>query len=188
MNTAKTKRVSAFDIQHSAFNRRSSAFCLPEAGRSLVDSTEGSLRLPSVFKSKGFTLIEIMVVVIIIGILLAIVAPRLIGRTDEAKVVQVKAQMKNFDTAIKLFKLDNGFYPSTEQGLEALVSKPTIGKIPENYTPGGYLEKKKVPLDPWNNYFVYIAPGLENSYDIICYGADGKPGGERYDADITNWD
>lgn len=136
----------------------------------------------------GFTLIEIMVVVIIIGILLAIVAPRLIGRTDDAKVVQVKAQMKNFDTAIKLFKLDNGFYPSTEQGLEALVSKPTIGKIPENYTPGGYLEKKKVPLDPWNNYFVYIAPGLENSYDIICYGADGKPGGERYDADITNWD
>jgi len=136
----------------------------------------------------GFTLIEIMVVVFIIGILLAIVAPRLISRTDDARVVEARAQIKNFDTALKLFKMDNAFYPSTEQGLEALVSEPSTGKIPKNYRKGSYFEKKKIALDPWGNPYVYISPGLENEYDIISYGADGKPGGEGYDADITNWD
>ncbi len=137
---------------------------------------------------KGFTLIEIMVVLFILGILAAIVAPRLIGRTDDARVVKAKAQIKNFETALKLFKMDNGFYPSTEQGLEALIVKPSIGKIPKNYRQGGYLEKKKIPLDPWGNPYVYISPGMQNDYDIICYGADGVPEGEGYDADITNWD
>lgn len=158
--------------------------CQPETGL-----REGSLRLSTVnFSRAGFTLIEIMVVVFIIGILLAIVAPRLISRTDDARVVKAKAQIKNFDTALKLFKIDNGFYPSTEQGLEALVAKPSIGKIPKNYRQGGYLEKKKIILDPWGNSYVYISPGMQDDYDIICYGADGIPGGEGYDADITNWD
>lgn len=136
----------------------------------------------------GFTLIEIMVVVFIIGILLAIVAPRLISRTDDARVVKAKAQIKNFETALKLFKIDNGFYPSTEQGLESLVAEPSTGKIPKNYRQGGYLEQKKITLDAWGNPYVYISPGIQDDYDIICYGADGIPGGEGYDADITNWD
>jgi general secretion pathway protein G len=125
-----------------------------------------------------------MVVVFIIGILLAIVAPKLIGRTDDARVVEAKAQIRNFDTALKLFKMDNGFYPSTEQGLEALIAPPATGQIPNNYKKGGYLEKRKISSDPWGNSYVYISP----DYDIICYGADGAPGGDSYDADITNWD
>ena len=136
----------------------------------------------------GFTLIEVMVVVVILGILAAIIAPRLIGRTDDAKVAQAKIQTKNFETALKLFKMDNGFYPSTEQGLEALIKEPEIGQIPKHYRKGGYLEKKGIPTDPWDNAYVYISPGTDNDYDIISYGADREPGGEGYNADITNWD
>lgn len=146
------------------------------------------LSLTSRYSCHGFTLIEIMVVVFIIGILLAIVAPKLIGRTDDARVVEAKAQIKNFDTALKLFKMDNGFYPSTEQGLESLIAPPTTGKIPNNYKKGGYLEKKKIAPDPWGNPYVYISPGAQDDYEIISYGADGSPGGDSYDADITNWD
>ena len=136
----------------------------------------------------GFTLIEIMVVLFILAILAAIVAPRLVGRTDDARVVEAKVQIKNFETALKLFKMDNGFYPSTEQGLEALIAKPATGRIPQNYKEGGYLEKKSIARDPWGNPYLYISPGTQGDYDIISYGADGTPGGERYDADITNWD
>ncbi len=136
----------------------------------------------------GFTLIEIMVVIVIIASLLAIVAPRLIGRADEAKVVEARAQIKNYDTALKLFKMDNGFYPSTEQGLESLISEPTTGKIPDNYKKRGYLEKKKISPDPWGNPYLYISPAPEDDYEIITYGADGIAGGEGYDADISNWD
>lgn len=145
-------------------------------------------RTGTIFHRSGFTLIEIMVVVFIIGILLAIVAPKLIGRTDDARVVEVKAQIKNFDTALKLFKMDNGFYPSTGQGLVSLISKPSTGQIPKNYREGGYLEKNRIVDDPWGNPYVYISPGTQGDYDIISYGADGAPGGEKYDADITNWD
>jgi general secretion pathway protein G len=84
--------------------------------------------------------------------------------------------------------MDNGFYPSTEQGLEALIEKPTTGRIPKNYREGGYLEKKKITPDPWGNPYIYISPGTQGDYDIISYGADGVPGGEGFDADITNWD
>lgn len=136
---------------------------------------------------KGFTLIELMVVIVILGILAAIIAPRIIGRTDEAKVTEAKVQMKNIETALKLYKLDSGVYPSSEQGLEALVSKPTAGNIPRNWREGGYLEKKKVPDDPWGNPYVYASPGQSGDYDIISYGADGARGGEGFDADIESW-
>lgn len=139
------------------------------------------------YHEKGFTLIEVLVVIFILSILAAIVAPKIIGRTDDARIAEARLQIKNFETALKLFKLDNGFYPSTEQGLEALITKPTTGRIPPNYREGGYLEQKKIPLDPWGNPYIYLCPGIHGDYDIISYGADGKEGGEGKDADITNW-
>jgi general secretion pathway protein G len=137
--------------------------------------------------NKGFTLIEIMIVVFIISILAAIVAPRLIGQSDEARIAQAKVQIKNFETALKIFKLDNGFYPSTEQGLEALIEQPMTGKTPLKYREGGYLEQKTIPLDPWKNPYLYISPGVYGDFDLLCYGADGREGGEGKDADIQNW-
>ena len=136
----------------------------------------------------GFTLIELMVVIVIISILAAFVAPRLMHRADGAKVTEAKIQVKNFETGLRLFKMDNGYYPSTEQGLEALINAPQSGEIPENYKSGGYLEKRTVPLDPWGNSYVYISPGMQEDYDIISYGADGSAGGDKYDADIVNWE
>ncbi len=139
-------------------------------------------------QGSGFTLMEILVVMVIIGILAALVAPRLMNKLDDAKVTDATIQIKNLETALKLFKMDNGFYPSTEQGLTALISPPEIGQIPDNFKPGGYLDKKSLSPDPWGNEFVYISPGMQGDYDIISYGADGKPGGEKYNADIINWD
>ncbi len=135
----------------------------------------------------GFTLIEIMVVLFILTLLVALVAPKIIGRTDDARIADAKLQIKNFETALHLYKIDNGMYPTTEQGLDALVEPPTIPPLPTHYKEGGYLEKKKIPLDPWGNPYIYASPGLHGDYDIICYGADGKPGGEGKNADIENW-
>lgn len=137
---------------------------------------------------KGFTLIELMVVIVILGILAAIIAPRIIGRTDEARVTEAKVQIKNLETALKLYKLDNGRYPATEQGLTALIEKPLSGPPVRRWREGGYLEKKGVPLDPWGNPYIYASPGLQGEYDIISYGADGQRGGEGFDSDISNWD
>jgi len=137
-------------------------------------------------EQQGFTLIEIMVVVVILGILAAIIVPRFLSRPDEAKVTKAKVDIKGLEETLGLFKLDNGFYPSTEQGLKALVEKPTKGRIPSKFPAGGYL--KKVPADPWNNPYVFLSPGLHNQdFDLISYGADGQPGGEDFDADINSW-
>ncbi len=137
---------------------------------------------------KGFTLLEIIVVVFILSLLAAIVAPKIIGRTDDARIGQAKVQIRNFETALKLFKMDNGFYPDSQQGLDALIEKPVSGRIPDKYRDGGYLEQKKIPLDPWNNPYIYVSPGLHGDFDIVSYGADGKEGGQGNDADIANWD
>jgi general secretion pathway protein G len=137
---------------------------------------------------RGFTLLEIIVVVFILSILVALVAPRIIGRTDDARITDAKLQIKNFEMALKLYKIDNGFYPDTQQGLESLFEKPTTGRIPQKYREGGYLEQKKIPADPWGNPYIYICPGLHGDFDIISYGADGKEGGEGKDGDIKNWD
>jgi general secretion pathway protein G len=137
--------------------------------------------------NRGFTLIEIMVVVVILGILAAVIVPRFLSRPDEAKVTKAKVDMKSIEEALGLFKLDSGFYPSTDQGLKALVEKPQTGMIPSRYSADGYL--KKVPVDPWHNPYVYLSPGLHSqSFDLISYGADGQPGGEGFDADINSWD
>lgn len=137
---------------------------------------------------RGFTLIEIMVVVFILSLLVAIVAPKIIGRTDEAKATGARIQIRNFQTALKLFKMDNGFYPDTQQGLDALIEKPTSGRIAQKYREGGYWEEKKIPLDPWGNPYLYVSPGLQGDFDIISFANDGKEGGEGTDADIKSWD
>jgi general secretion pathway protein G len=134
----------------------------------------------------GFTLIEIMVVIVILGLLAALVVPKLIGRTEEAKKTQTRVQIKNLENALQLFKLDNGFYPGTDQGLEALIRVPEAGRIPKNYRKGGYLDR--VPKDPWGNPYVYVSPGTHGDYDISSYGADGVAGGDGEDADINSWD
>ena len=127
-----------------------------------------------------------MVVVIIIGILAALVAPRLMNRADDARVTEAEVQIMNFETALKMFRMDNGFYPSTAQGLNALISAPISGTLPENYKDGGYLGKKTLDADPWGNEYIYIFPGTQDDYDIISYGADSEPGGKGYNADIIN--
>lgn len=137
---------------------------------------------------RGFTLIEVLVVVFILAILAAIVGPKVLGRTDDAKIAEAKLQIKNLETALKLYKLDNDFYPTTEQGLEALISKPKTEPIPKKYKEEGYLEKKKVPKDPWGNPFIYTSPSSHGDFDIVSYGADGKEGGEGKDADIKSWE
>jgi general secretion pathway protein G len=136
----------------------------------------------------GFTLLEVLVVVFILGILAALVAPRFMGRTEDAKVTEAKVQIRNFETALKLFKLDNGFYPATEQGLEALIEPPTVGREAGNFRTGGYLERNRIPLDPWGTPYIYASPGLTGDFDILSLGADGQEGGDGHDADIHNWD
>lgn len=138
--------------------------------------------------NRGFTLIELMVVIVILGILAAVVAPKIIGRSDDAKITDAKVQIRNFETGLKMYKLDNGSYPTTEQGLQALVTKPTAGKIPAKYREEGYLEAKSIPKDPWNNDYIYLSPGEHGDYDLTSYGADGARGGDGKNADINSWD
>ena len=134
-------------------------------------------------KRRGFTLIEIMVVVVIIGLLSALVGPRLIGQSEEAKKKTTFTQISQLDQVLGLFHLDNGFYPTTDQGLDALVKQPTSPPEAINYKKGGYM--KKVPKDAWGRDFIYVCPGEHGDYDISSYGPDGQEGGGD---DICNWD
>jgi general secretion pathway protein G len=134
----------------------------------------------------GFTLIEIMVVIVIRGVLAALVVPSVLSRTDDARNVAAKSDLAAIRQALKLYRLDNQRYPTTEQGLEALVTKPVDAPIPPNWKPGGYLEK--LPRDPWGHPYHYVNPGLKGDVDIVTYGADGQPGGTGADADIGSWD
>jgi general secretion pathway protein G len=135
--------------------------------------------------ARGFTLIEIMVVVVILGILAALVVPKLIGRVEESRVAAAKLDITNLKSALNMYKLDNQRFPTTEQGLQALVTKPTSGPEPKGWR-NGYIEK--LPLDPWKNQYQYLSPGTHGTYDIFSYGADGQPGGTGDDADIGSWD
>lgn len=132
----------------------------------------------------GFTLIEIMVVVVILGILAALVAPNILGRTGEARITAAQSDINSISNALDLYKLDNHAYPSTDQGLEALVSKPSGYPEPANWNPEGYL--KSLPKDPWANDYQYLSPGSERAYDLYSLGADKREGGEGDNADIHN--
>ena len=134
---------------------------------------------------RGFTLIEIMVVVVIIGILAALVAPKILSRPDEARAIAAKHDIATLMQALKLYRMDNFRYPTTDQGLKSLVEKPTTTPIPQNWKPGGYLEK--LPKDPWGGNYQYLSPGLHGEIDVFSFGADGVSGGEGIDADIGSW-
>jgi len=135
----------------------------------------------------GFTFIELMSVIVILGILAMIVMPRFFGRIDEARITATQLQIKNLEQALRLFYLDNGFYPETEQGLKALIEKPTSGRIPSKWREGGYLEKNTLPKDAWGNDFIYLSPGSHGEdFEIISLGRDGREGGEGPDADISS--
>jgi len=140
------------------------------------------------YANRGFTLIELMVVIVILGILAMYVAPKIMSRPGEARQVKARLDIQNLENALKLYKLDNGIYPTTEQGLQALVEQPETGTVPKKWKSGGYLEKGKVPKDPWGNDFVYLSPGLKSDFDIISYGLDGVPGGEEENKDVNNWE
>ncbi len=137
---------------------------------------------------RGFTLIEIMIVIVILGILAWQVVPRIMGKPEEARRLKARMDIASLETALKMYKLDNGVYPSTEQGLQALIEAPAIGQLPRKWRKGGYLEKGRVPLDPWENEFIYLSPGLHGDFDLIAYGNDGEPGGEEDNLDINNWE
>jgi general secretion pathway protein G len=134
---------------------------------------------------KGITLIEMMVVIVILGILATVIFTRVSDRPEQARRTKAQVEIRELQTSLELFKLDNGFYPATEQGLEALVSQPTSGKIPRNYPESGYLDK--LPADPWGNPYVYISPGMHGEYDLESYGADGEDGGEGKNKDVESW-
>lgn len=140
---------------------------------------------PKHLSRAGFTLIELMVVIVILGVLAGLIVPRLTDKPDKARVVKAKMQIENLAMAVKQFKIDNGFYPSTEQGLQALVEKPSVGKTPRNYPQKGYVSQ--IPKDPWNSEYIYIHPGEHEEFDLYSLGADGEQGGDGFDADIGNW-
>jgi general secretion pathway protein G len=132
---------------------------------------------------RGFTLIELMVVLVIIGILAALIVPNVLDRADDARGTAAKTDINNIVQALKLYRLDNQRYPSSEQGLQALTSKPTVGTIPTNWKP--YLEK--LPNDPWGRPYQYLNPGIKGEIDVMSFGADGQAGGEGKNADVGSW-
>lgn len=137
-------------------------------------------------KMRGFTLIELMVVIVIIAVLASLIVPKVMSRPDEARVAAARQDLGAITQALKLYKLDNMRYPTTEQGLQALVKKPAAAPIPENWKGNGYLEK--LPKDPWGTPYLYLQPGLHGEIDVISYGANREAGGEGNDADIGSWE
>ena len=148
-------------------------------------SSERIRRGARLLPHKGFTLIEIMVVIVILGVLAALIVPKVMSRPDEARVVAAKQDIATLSQALKLYRLDNKAYPSTEQGLAALAGKPVLPPIPDNWKTGGYVER--LPADPWGKPYQYLNPGVHDEIDVFSFGADGVPGGAGIDADIGSW-
>ncbi|MDN3512945.1 MAG: type II secretion system major pseudopilin GspG [Candidatus Brocadia sp.] len=140
--------------------------------------------MPELLKNGGFTLLELLIVMIIIGLLAALIGPKMIGRVGESRQTVAKQQIEGFSSALEMYKLDTTKYPTQEQGLEALVAEPQ-GTV--NWK-GPYLKKKFVPKDPWGNNYVYVYPGEHGDYDILSYGADGNTGGDDEDKDVASWE
>ncbi|MFM9880779.1 MAG: type II secretion system major pseudopilin GspG [Burkholderiaceae bacterium] len=134
-------------------------------------------------RNRGFTLIELMVVLVIIGVLAALIVPNVLDRADDARATAAKTDVNNLAQALKLYRLDNQRYPSAEQGLQALIAKPTTGQIPPNWKP--YLDK--LPSDPWGRPYQYLNPGVKSEIDVLSFGADGVAGGEGKNADVGSW-
>ena len=141
-------------------------------------------------RQRGFSLIEIMAVVVIMALLMGLVGTAVFDRINVARIETTRAQMRSIESALAFYQMDNGRFPSSEQGLHALVARPTLGPEPRNYRPGGYLQSKSLPVDAWGEQFGYQAPGTNNpeSFDIWSYGADSQPGGADDDTDIGNWE
>jgi len=146
-------------------------------------------RIRSQRRAQGFTLIEIMAVVLIMGLLMGIVGVAVFGQVDKARVSTTRGQMKQIESALAFYQMDNGRFPTTDQGLDALINKPSAGVEPNNYRPGGYLQSRQLPVDAWGYPYEYEYPGTynEGSFDLWSLGADAQPGGEGTDADIGNW-
>jgi len=140
---------------------------------------------PAKTSQRGFSLIEILDVLVIMGLLISIIAPNVLGRADEARVQKVFADFSAIETALRMYRLDNYAYPSSEQGLNALVERPTLAPMPANWKSDGYLES--LPVDPWGNPYLYLSPGQNGDYDIFTYGADGTRGGDGQNQDYGNW-
>ncbi|MBA3254965.1 MAG: type II secretion system major pseudopilin GspG [Pseudomonadota bacterium] len=140
-------------------------------------------------RSRGFTLIEIMVVITILGVLAALIVPRVVGRTDDAKIAAAKQDIASIMQALKLYRLDNGRYPTTDQGLQALITRPITEPMPSNWKQGGYLERSTVPADPWGEPYKFLNPGVRGEIDVFSLGRDRANGGEQStpDADIGSW-
>lgn len=137
-------------------------------------------------RQRGFSLVEILVVLVIMGLLVSIVAPNVMDRADSARIQKAQADFKAIQTALKLYRIDNYMYPTSEQGLEALVTRPAMAPVPRNWRNGGYLDS--LPMDPWGRPYLYLSPGQSHEYDIYTLGADGVTGGEGQNADISVWD
>jgi len=163
---------------------RTPIFRIEDSGRH-VRGVRGVPGFRGACRPAGFTLIEVLVVIAILGILAALIVPNIMGRPDEARRVAARQDVATIMQSLKLYRLDNGRYPTADQGLKALVEKPTAEPVPNNWKPGGYLER--LPNDPWDNAYQYLNPGVHGEVDVFSYGADGKPGGEGNDADIGSW-
>ena len=136
---------------------------------------------------KGFTLIELMVVMVVLATITVFIVPKFMDAPKQAKKVKAQVTISALETALKTYYLDNGFYPTTDQGLDALVMEPNTDPIPGKWRKGGYLEKGRIPNDPWGTEYIYLSPGLHGDFDIIAYGQDKVEGGEEWDADIESW-